>query len=204
MGATQFITGHFLFFSACSRTPSNPPRTPSGPRTAEYRSKTPALVPSEIICPRRIPIPRFYPVTRTPNAVWSLSSARSWWIHATRSLTAKPGFTRSNEPLLFRSSLTADAKTNDQWTGEHKANNWGCVINVVGLIYSYDLWTSLDPLSKYDVAIGKTRLSAVTGDFQTAPQVVLVLSVLFGHSYLTHIAYYYVCIFVDLVITDII
>ena len=32
--------------------------------------------------------------------------------------------------------------------------------------------------------------------FQTAPQVVLVLSVLFGHSYLTHIAYYYLFIFV--------
>jgi len=47
-------------------------------------------------------------------------------------------------------------------------------------------------------------ISAVTRDFQTAPEVVLVLSVLFGHSYLTHIAYYYLFIFVDLAIIDII
>jgi len=47
-------------------------------------------------------------------------------------------------------------------------------------------------------------ISAVTRDFQTAPQVVLVLSVLFEHSYLTHIAYYYPFIFVDLAIIDII
>ena len=48
------------------------------------------------------------------------------------------------------------------------------------------------------------HISAITGNFQTAPQVILVLSVLFGHSYLTHIAYYYLCIFVDLAIIDII
>jgi len=44
------------------------------------------------------------------------------------------------------------------------------------------------------------HISAVTRDFQTAPQVVLVLSVLFGHSYLTHRAF----IFVDLEIISII
>ena len=44
------------------------------------------------------------------------------------------------------------------------------------------------------------HISAVTRDFQTAPQVVSVLSVLFGHSHLTHIAF----IFVDLAIIDII
>ena len=44
------------------------------------------------------------------------------------------------------------------------------------------------------------HISAVTRDLQTAPQVVLVLSVLFGHSYPTHIAHYYLFIFVDLAI----
>jgi len=43
-------------------------------------------------------------------------------------------------------------------------------------------------------------MSAITCDFQTAPQVVLVLSVLFGHSHLTHRAF----VFVDLAIIDII
>jgi len=44
------------------------------------------------------------------------------------------------------------------------------------------------------------HISAVTRDLQTAPQVVSVLSVLFGHSHLTHRAF----IFVDLAIIDII
>jgi len=48
------------------------------------------------------------------------------------------------------------------------------------------------------------HISAITRDFQTAPQVVLVLSVLFGHSYLTHVACYCLFIFVDLAIIDII
>jgi len=47
------------------------------------------------------------------------------------------------------------------------------------------------------------HISAVTHDFQTAPQVVLVFPVLFGRSYLTHIAYHYLFIFVDLAIIDI-
>jgi len=48
------------------------------------------------------------------------------------------------------------------------------------------------------------HISAVTRDFQRAPQVVLVLSVSFGHSYPTHIAYYYLFIFVGLAIINII
>ena len=45
---------------------------------------------------------------------------------------------------------------------------------------------------------------AVLNDTSRSSQVVLVLSVLFRHSYLTHIAYYYLFIFVDLSIIDII
>ena len=56
----------------------------------------------------------------------------------------------------------------------------------------------------YSVPSASRHISAVTRDFQTAPQIVLVLSVLFGHSYLIHIAYYYLFILVDLAITDII
>ena len=44
------------------------------------------------------------------------------------------------------------------------------------------------------------HMSTITCDFQTAPQVVLVLSVLFGHSHLTRRAF----VFVDLAVIDII
>jgi len=50
------------------------------------------------------------------------------------------------------------------------------------------------------MGLKKTFPLITTRDLQTAPQVVLVVSVLFGHSYLTHTA----CIFVDLTIIDII
>ena len=66
----------------------------------------------------------------------------------------------------------------------------------------YSRQAGVPGLRHYSVERSSTsrHISAVTGDFQTAPQVVSVLSVLFGHSHLTHRAF----IFVDLAIIDII
>ena len=60
--------------------------------------------------------------------------------------------------------------------------------------------SSIHHLSVIISLLNNLRLCAVTRDLQTAPQVVYVLSVLFGHSRLTHRAF----IFVDLAIIDII
>ena len=66
----------------------------------------------------------------------------------------------------------------------------------------YSQQAGVPSLRRYSVerSSAPRHISAVTRDLQTAPQVVLVLSVLFGHSHLTHRAF----IFVDLAIIDII
>ena len=66
----------------------------------------------------------------------------------------------------------------------------------------YSRQAGVPGLRRYNVerSSAPRHISAITRDLQTAPQVVSVLSVLFGHSHLTHIAF----IFVDLAIIDII
>jgi len=66
----------------------------------------------------------------------------------------------------------------------------------------YSRQAGVPGLRRYSVerSAAPRHISAVTCDLQTAPQVVSVLSVLFGHSHLTHRTF----IFVDLAIIDII
>ena len=66
----------------------------------------------------------------------------------------------------------------------------------------YSRQAGVPGLRRYSVerSSAPRHINAVTRDFQIAPQVVSVLSVLFGHSHLTHIAF----IFVDLAIIDLI